>query len=91
MAGMNPNPHVLVVVEKPAEKDSQHWQNWETLQRDLKNNPQSLEAGERLTETVWQFPVPSALTSANCFLAKVRTWGLDSKMFYSASKIEECK
>jgi hypothetical protein len=88
---MNPNPHVLIVVEKPAEKDGQKWLYWYGFLNDLKKDPQSQEAGERLTECVWQFPVPTALQKANCFAAKVRESGLIPRMFYSASRIEECK
>jgi hypothetical protein len=89
--GMNPNPHVLIVVEKPNEKEGQKWEYWREFLNALKKDPQSSEAGERLTESVWQFPVPVALQKANCLAATVRESGLTPRMFYSASKIEECK
>jgi hypothetical protein len=92
MAGMNPNPHVLIVVEKPNEKEADKWNVWTAFSNELRNNPQLWEAGECLTEGVWQFPVTLALLSVNRFLAKVhQNVGLNSKMFYSESKLEACK
>jgi len=91
ISGMNPNPHVLIVVEKPNEKDGQNWQRWYEFLNGLKKVPLSKESGERLTESVWQFPVPTALQTSNDFATRVRESGLTPRMFYSASKIEECK
>jgi len=85
------NPHVLIVVEKPDEKEGQKWNDWYSFLDNLKSLPQLKEAGERLTDTIWQFPVPSALLSANRFFAMVQKWGLNSKMYYCDSEIRECK
>jgi hypothetical protein len=86
-----PEPHVLVVIEKPNEKDGQKWENWNKLQGDLKKDPQLLSGGKNLTESVWQFPMPTALRGVCCFVAMLQGRGFDSKMFYSAAKVEECK
>jgi hypothetical protein len=75
----------------PTEQDYQKWAKWYSLQNDLKNDPQLSECGECLTESAWQFPVPSALRKANCFLAMLQNRGFEPKMFYSESKIVECK
>jgi hypothetical protein len=87
-----PNPHVLIVVEKPNEKDREKWDTWNTFLNDLKANRQSWEGVESLSENVWQFPMPLALLSLHRFLGQVESGaGIKYKLFYCDSKIQDCK
>jgi hypothetical protein len=88
---VNPNPHVLIAVEKPNEKEGQKWEFWRHFLDSLKKDPKLRESCKRLTESLWQFHVPTQLSAAYYFWAKVQESGLDPKMFYSGDEIQECE
>jgi hypothetical protein len=59
ISGMNPNPYILIVVEKPTEKNSIDWTNFrEAIKTSIseRNKPD-----ERLAENIWLIPLNTGL------------------------------